>query len=255
MNGDNGETPNPLLRSTTRDTDGVLSLLRTARDGLSPEEAALRLRRSGPNELHAQRGPSLPRQLLGQLFHFFALMLWVAAVLAFVGRMPQLGVAIILVILMNAAFSFAQEYRAERAVRALSALLPETALVRRGGRQAHGAGARARPRGHRPAPRGRPDLRRRPGGRVHGLKVDISTLTGESKPARARHGPVDRTRLRPARRAERRVRRHVRHLGGRHRGRGRHRRGHPTRWHLHGLPGKSFAADPAADPAEPGRAT
>lgn len=60
-------------------------------------------------------------------------MLWVASGLAFVGGMPQLGVAIIAVILFNGLFSFAQEYRAERAIRALSVLLPATAVVRRDG--------------------------------------------------------------------------------------------------------------------------
>jgi Ca2+-transporting ATPase len=39
----------------------------------------------------------------------------VAAVLAFVGQMPQLGWAIIAVVVVNGAFSFVQEYRAERA--------------------------------------------------------------------------------------------------------------------------------------------
>jgi cation transport ATPase len=62
-------------------------------------------------------------------------MLWVAAVLAFVGRMPQLGWAIIVVVLVNAGFSFAQEYRAERASRALAALLPQAVTIVRGGRK------------------------------------------------------------------------------------------------------------------------
>jgi magnesium-transporting ATPase (P-type) len=49
--------------------------------------------------------------LFDQMFHFFAIMLWIASGLAFVGPMPQLGVAIIAVIVFNGLFSFAQEYR------------------------------------------------------------------------------------------------------------------------------------------------
>ena len=118
--------------------------------------------REGANLLPRPTGPSLARQLLDQMFHFFAVMLWVAAVLAYVGGMPQLAVAIVAVIVVNGLFSFTQEYRAERAVRALSALLPETAVVRRDGRpQGAGSGRRPGPRRPGDAPRGRSDLCRR----------------------------------------------------------------------------------------------
>jgi len=54
--------------------------------GLSADEAAARLAR---NELPKVQGPGLVKQLLDQLLHFFALMLWVAAGLAFLGGMPS----------------------------------------------------------------------------------------------------------------------------------------------------------------------
>jgi magnesium-transporting ATPase (P-type) len=124
-----------LRRLTVVAPEAALADLRSTDEGLSGDEVAARFARIGPNELPKADGPGLVRQLLDQLLHFFALMLWVAASLAFVGDMPQLGSAIIVVILVNGVFSFAQEYRAERAVRALSALLPETAVVRRGSRK------------------------------------------------------------------------------------------------------------------------
>ena len=68
-----------------------------------------------------------------EMVHFFALMLWVAGVLAFVAGMPQLGVAIFVIIVVNAVFAFAQEQRAERASQRLLELLPATVLVRRDG--------------------------------------------------------------------------------------------------------------------------
>ncbi|MFM7224814.1 MAG: hypothetical protein ACKOBG_02865 [Actinomycetota bacterium] len=52
------------------------------------------------------------RRLAVQLVHFFALMLWVAAVLAFLAGMPRPGVALIAVVVLNAAFAFVQEGRA-----------------------------------------------------------------------------------------------------------------------------------------------
>jgi len=83
-----------LLRVTALDWAAALELLRSSREGLSVEDAAARLESTGPNELPTPHGPSLPSQFAEQLIHFFALMLWVAAGLAFVGGMPALGVAI-----------------------------------------------------------------------------------------------------------------------------------------------------------------
>ena len=122
---------------------------------------------------------------LDQLVHFFALMLWAAAVLAFVGGMPQLGWAIIaVVIVVNGVFSFAQEYRAERATRALSALLPEDSRRPARRPQAHGPGGRAGARRRR--------CSSREGDRISAdarvirssdaSRSTTSTLTGESEP-------------------------------------------------------------------------
>jgi potassium/sodium efflux P-type ATPase len=195
-NHDDLEEGNVLARLATLIPEDALSALATRQEGLSSDECVARLVSMGPNELPTQRGPGLVRQLMDQLLHFFALILWLAAGLAFVGGMPQLGVAIIVVVLVNGAFSFAQEYRAERAVRALSALLPETALVRRGGRK-HTVPAGELVPGD--------IVLLREGDRVsadarvvesHGLRVDMSALTGESKPVEREtdalaHAPSD----------------------------------------------------------------
>ena len=77
-----------LLDTVTASHEAVLAKLRSARAGLSNEEAAARLRRHGLNQLPKQAGPSLARKLMDQMIHFFALMLWAAAALCFVGEMP-----------------------------------------------------------------------------------------------------------------------------------------------------------------------
>ena len=67
------------------------------------------------------------------MVHFFALMLWVAGVLAFIAGLPQLGVAIFVVIVVNGVFAFVQETRAERAAERLRDLLPRRVMVIRSG--------------------------------------------------------------------------------------------------------------------------
>ena len=97
--------------------------------GLTAAEAAERLRTLGPNVLPAARRRPVWRRILDELVHFFAVMLWVAAALAFIAGMPQLGVAIVVVILLNATFSFIQESRADRAADRLRGLLPAAVTV------------------------------------------------------------------------------------------------------------------------------
>jgi magnesium-transporting ATPase (P-type) len=70
--------------------------------GLSSSEAA-RQRPPGSNRLSAERPPSPVRLLVGRMLHFFALLLGAAAVLALVGGMPQLAVAIVVVVVLTGA--------------------------------------------------------------------------------------------------------------------------------------------------------
>ena len=122
------ESPNPLepLAQLFRD-------LRSTPSGLSSREAARRLEATGPNELARRGGRRWPGELAGQFTHPLALLLALAAVLAWASGTPKLAIAIAAVILLNAAFSFAQELQAERAVEALAAFLPERARVLRDG--------------------------------------------------------------------------------------------------------------------------
>jgi magnesium-transporting ATPase (P-type) len=158
--------------------------------GLTTGEATARLAVDGPNRLPAPRRPSAARRLVAQLVHFFALMLWVAGGLAFLAGLPQLGVAIFVVIVLNALFAFVQEGRADRAAERLGALLPRRVTVRRDGRLQEvdaeevvvgdllvlGSGDRI------PADA---ELVT-----AHSLLVDTSSFTGESEPSATTDGPV-----------------------------------------------------------------
>lgn len=112
-----------------------MSAIATASDaGLTAAEAADRLRREGPNTLPAPPRHNPLLLFIAQLTHFFAVMLWAAAGLALLAGMPTLAVAIAVVVILNGAFAFAQEYRADRATERLRDLLPLRARVRRDGR-------------------------------------------------------------------------------------------------------------------------
>jgi len=158
------------------------------RDGLSSQQAADRLARDGPNRLPPPRRPHPLRRLADQLVHFFALMLWVAGALAFVADLPELGVAIFVVVVLNALFAFAQETRADRAAERLRELLPRRVTVRRDGRRVEVDAAEV-VTGDLLA-LGQGD--RVPADAVvataHGLLIDTSLLTGESEATAADRG-------------------------------------------------------------------
>jgi sodium/potassium-transporting ATPase subunit alpha len=118
----------------------VLKALVTSEAGLSQAEARSRLREYGLNEITEVRKVPLYLRFLAQFTHFLAVLLWLAAALCFISEylrpgegLLSLGLAILGVILINAVFTFIQEYRAERALAALKALLPfNVKLVREG---------------------------------------------------------------------------------------------------------------------------
>jgi P-type E1-E2 ATPase len=115
--------------------------------------------------------------------HFFAVLLWAAGVLALVAGMPELGLAIFVIVVINGMFAFAQEYRAERAAERLRDLMPKRATVLRDG-VPHLVNARQLVLGDvvllSAGDRLCADLRVLQANR---LAIDTSSLTGESVPA------------------------------------------------------------------------
>ncbi len=62
----------------------------------------------GTNELDTVRKSPIIWKFLGNFYHLMALLLWAAAILAFVADEPELAWTIIAVIAINAVFSFSQ---------------------------------------------------------------------------------------------------------------------------------------------------
>jgi calcium-translocating P-type ATPase len=120
--------------------DEALASLHSSYDGLPQDEAESRLDEYGPNRVEEVRCESLTLRFIKEFTHFFALILWLAAGLAFFaeamqpgGGMAMLGYAVLGVILINGLFSFWQQYRAECAISALQKLLPYHVKVLRDG--------------------------------------------------------------------------------------------------------------------------
>ncbi|MET7402440.1 cation-transporting P-type ATPase [Dactylosporangium sp. NPDC005572] len=172
----------PAPRDPREPVDLLMRDLRCGPDGLSGREAARRLVVHGPNELTRRTGRRWWTELVAQLVHPLAMLLWLAAALALVAGTTALAVAIVVVVLVNAVFAFVQEQQAERAVEALSAYLPQHAAVVRDGERVTIAATELVPgdvlfveEGDRICA----DARLLSGG----VEVDLSTLNGESLPA------------------------------------------------------------------------
>ena len=164
----------------------LLHHLRTDRKrGLSPDEAAQRLRTYGPNRLQEPPGKSLATRLWEQLKDPMILVLLAAAVLSVLSSggkdFVDAGI-ILLIVIVNAAISIAQETGAEKALAALQQMAAPQATVIRNGQPRHVETALLVPG----------DLIRLESGdyvpadarilESAGLRADESSLTGESLP-------------------------------------------------------------------------
>ncbi|MDD5031272.1 MAG: cation-transporting P-type ATPase, partial [Rhodoferax sp.] len=179
--------------------EAALASLKSRASGLTSDEAAKRQAEFGLNRVEAVAREPLWLTFGREFTHFFALILWVAAALAFFAAsrepgqdMTQLGLAIVGVILVNGVFSFWQSYRAEQALDALRHLLPQQVNVLRDSQQQTLAAERLVPgdvlllgEGDKvPA-----DCRLI---EAFDVRVNLSTVTGEPLP-RARNAAADAT--------------------------------------------------------------
>ncbi len=113
--------------------EDVFRELSTGSDGLSTVDAARRLDEHGFNVLPEAKKVPLSRKALAQFKNLFNVLLIVAAILSFATSSPQMGFAILGVVIVAVLFSLFQERRAERAVEALRQLVPDDAKVMRDG--------------------------------------------------------------------------------------------------------------------------
>jgi Ca2+-transporting ATPase len=117
--------------------EAVFEALATGPRGLSPDEAAARLARHGPNELAAAKTISAWRILLRQFANLLITILLAATVISFVLGERLDAWVILAIVLACVVLGFVQEYRAEQAAAALQKLAaPVATVVRAGAEQA-----------------------------------------------------------------------------------------------------------------------
>ena len=173
----------------------VYAELKTAASGLTQVEAEKRLAYYGKNSIQKRKSKPLIIKFLANFTHLMAILLWIGGVVGFIAQLPQLGVAIWLVNIINGLFSFWQEYQAEKAVEALGELLPVYAHVLRDGGEARILAEELVPgdviilaEGDRISADGRLV-------EADDFRADQSILTGESHPAHKTKDVGNRTDL------------------------------------------------------------
>ncbi len=186
----------------------VLDALGTSARGLDAAQVAARRERTGANVLPAVRGRSVAAELGAQFANMFAIVLIVAAGLTFLAYLLgkprdvsnlELGFGILAVVLLNAGIGFAQEHAAERTAQALQAMVPARARVIRDGAQTEIDATGLVPG----------DLVALDAGDAisadcrlidaHDLLVEMSALTGESRPTPRIADAVDQSAIADAR--------------------------------------------------------
>ncbi|PKL67693.1 MAG: ATPase [Methanobacteriales archaeon HGW-Methanobacteriales-1] len=165
----------------------TLKELNTTKNGLSSAEAQKRTQQYGPNELVEEKKDGPVKKFLMQFMDILIILLIVAAVAAyFVGDAIDAAV-ILLVVILNATVGFLQENKAEKAMEKLKGLISSEAVVIRDGKTEKIAASRLT-RGdvvvieegdNVPA-----DIRLI---ESYDLRIDESSLTGESLPVSKTH--------------------------------------------------------------------
>jgi P-type Ca2+ transporter type 2C len=112
----------------------VLEKLASTVSGLSVQEAEKRVDADGPNELREGKRSSAWQILLGQFKSVIIWILILAGVVSGVLGQTVDAMAILAIVVLNAAIGFYQEYSAEKSIEALMKMTAPQAKVKRGGK-------------------------------------------------------------------------------------------------------------------------
>jgi sodium/potassium-transporting ATPase subunit alpha len=169
--------------------DEFFKRLKCSNEGLSSEEALNRQSEYGLNVLEEKEKRSLIVWFGKHLVNFFALLLWTGAALAFISEylVPgegnlYIGIALAGVVVLNAIFTFIQEYQSEQIMDSFRKMMPSKINVVRDGKRREVLAGEIVPgdlvyleEGNKIPADGRLI-------EENSLKVDHSALTGESEP-------------------------------------------------------------------------
>ncbi|MEJ2178135.1 MAG: HAD-IC family P-type ATPase, partial [Gammaproteobacteria bacterium] len=169
--------------------DQLYHSLDSSIEGLPAEEVIARQQRYGPNELRVKQETPLYVRFLQQFKNFFAVLLIVGGLLALLAEKLDPGqgnlyiaTALFAVVVLNAIFTFVQEYQSEKIMDSFRKMLPAMVRVRRGDQVSEIEARELVPgdimllfEGDKIPADGRLVV-------SNDLKVDLSSLTGESEP-------------------------------------------------------------------------
>ncbi len=163
--------------------------------GLKAAEVQENQNKYGKNVITGKKGKPVIVVFLLNFVSLMAILLWIGGIIALVAGMPELGVAIWLVNVINGVFSFWQEHRASKATEALKKMLPSYARVIRDNLEVQISAEDLVPgdimlieEGDKISADARLLF-------SSDLQVNQSTLTGESNPVRRTHEPILREDL------------------------------------------------------------
>ncbi len=162
----------------------VFPALATSAEGLKSEEVGSHLALYGPNVLAEPPQVPLWRKLAVQATHPMALLLLGAGLVAALNGRFGLSLVIWIVVVLNALFSFWQEYRAEQAIAELKQLLPVYARVLRANTEVKIPASQVVPGDVLVLAQGDNIPADARVVEEYGLRVNNANLTGEAVPAR-----------------------------------------------------------------------
>jgi magnesium-transporting ATPase (P-type) len=175
--------------------EDACKMMSTRAEGLTASEAKNKQNEYGKNIISEKKGKPVIWVFLSNFISMMAILLWVAGVIAIIADMPQLGIAVWLVNIINGVFSFWQEYRAGKATDALKKMLPSYARVIRDNQEQQILAEDLVPgdimlveEGDKISADARLLI-------SNDFQVNQSTLTGESNPVRKTYDPILRDGL------------------------------------------------------------
>jgi sodium/potassium-transporting ATPase subunit alpha len=189
LTGSNGKVCSPQENEHSIPLAEFLQKLEVDENGLGEQEASRRLKECGANILEETGKESIIKKYLRQFRNFFSILLTVGSILAFIGEYLDpgqgnlyIGIALVGVVIINGTFTFIQEYQAAKTMESFRQLLPPHARVLRGGKVKDILASELvvgdiilLEEGDKVPADGRLI-------ETNALKVDNSTITGESEP-------------------------------------------------------------------------